>query len=479
MPDAEADRLHDRRQHGVVPLPSTRHGAQKLGTAYVRHYGYLLLKIGLFLYSGQQFTSLILPLGGQPMSDVSSRQKSFVFLSLLCFSLADVRDGLGPFLGVYLQGQGWMPDEIGYVMTAGGLAGLVCTTPLGALADHTRYKRGLIAASVILIVLACGMIFSLNGAVGATFSKVLSGVAAAAIMPALTGITLGMAGQQGLPARLGSNEAWSHAGNATTAILGGTVGYACGIPGVFVVMALMGGMALFCLWRIDPGHIDYAVARGLSADNVKHVSWKAENLCRLFTDKSLLVVGMTLFFFHLGNAALLPLLGQSAVARFEVNAAAYTAGTVVLAQATMILTALWGARIAQKKGYGPLFYMALLALPVRGCIAGLWNTPWNIIPVQLLDGVGAGLLGVATPGIVARLLQGGGHINMGLGFVLTIQGVGASFSNAYGGLFAHHASYSAAFLALAAAPCFGVVLFTWAARYLPGLRRALKNDASF
>ena len=87
---------------------------------------------------------------------------------------------------------------------------------------------------------------------------------------------------------------------------------------------------------------------------------------------------MTLFFFHLGNAALLPLLGQSAVARFDVNAASYTAGTVVLAQVTMILTALWGAHVAQRKGYGPLFYMALLALPLRGCIAGLWNTPWNI-----------------------------------------------------------------------------------------------------
>ena len=31
------------------------------------------------------------------------------------------------------------------------------------------------------------------------------------------------------------------------------------------------------------------------------------------------------------------------------------------------------------------------------------------LPVQLLDGVGAGLLGVATPGMVARLLEGGGH----------------------------------------------------------------------
>ena len=92
----------------------------------------------------------------------------------------------------------------------------------------------------------------------------------------------------------------------------------------------------------------------------------------------------------------------------------------------------------------------------------------------MLDGVGAGLLGVATPGIVARLLQGSGHINMGLGLVLTIQGVGASLSNTYGGLFAHHASYSAAFLALAAAPCLGLALFLAAIRAMPSLAGTLK-----
>jgi predicted MFS family arabinose efflux permease len=184
------------------------------------------------------------------VSDLLSKRKSFVFLSLLCFSLADMRDGLGPFLGVYLQGEGWRPDEIGFIMTAGGLAGLVCTTPLGALADYTRYKRSLLAFSILLIVIACGIIFFWSGALAATGSKVLSCAAAAAIMPSLTGITLGMTGQKDFPARLGRNEAWSHAGNAATALLGGIIGYHFGIPGVFVVMALMGAMALFCLWRI-------------------------------------------------------------------------------------------------------------------------------------------------------------------------------------------------------------------------------------
>lgn len=193
----------------------------------------------------------------------------------------------------------------------------------------------------------------------------------------------------------------------------------------------------------------------------------------LFRNRALFAVALTLFFFHLGNAALLPLLGQSAVARFSVNGAAYTAGTVILAQATMILVALRGARMAQSRGYGLLFVIALAALPLRGAIAGLWDSPWNIVPVQILDGVGAGLLGVATPGIIARLLQGSGHINMGLGLVLTIQGAGASLSSTYGGLFAHHISYSAAFLALAAAPCLGLMLFLVSVRLMPALAATL------
>lgn len=140
------------------------------------------------------------------MESADLKRRSLPFLSLLCFSLADVQDGLGPFLGVYLQGHGWTPDEIGFVMTAGGLAGLLCTTPLGALADHTRRKRALLAASVLLIVFGCGVVFLWSDAVTAVVSKVLQSVAAAAIMPALTGITLGMVGQGGLPARLGRNR---------------------------------------------------------------------------------------------------------------------------------------------------------------------------------------------------------------------------------------------------------------------------------
>lgn len=405
------------------------------------------------------------------MTDAQTKRRSFVFLSLLCFALADVADGLGPFFGVYLQQQGWAPDGIGFVMTAGGLAGLVGTAPLGAFTDHTRFKRALVAASVALMTASCGVVFLWSGAASATISKVLQGAAAVAIPPALNAITLGMTGQRGFARRLGVNEAWNHAGNAFSAAASGFVGYVYGIPGVFFVMACMGALALFSLLCIEPRCIDYDSARGSESGAARGGDYRA-----LFTDLPLLCVAGTLFFFHLGNAAMLPLLGQSAVARFDVDPAAYTAGTVILAQATMICTALWGARAAKRRGYGLLFILALTALPLRGCVAGLWENPWNIVPVQMLDGVGAGLLGVATPGLAARLLRGSGHVNLGLGFALTIQGVGAALSNTYGGLFAHHVSYSAAFLALGAAPCAGLLLFAAGTRLMPKLKRAVGTE---
>jgi len=147
---------------------------------------------------------------------------------------------------------------------------------------------------------------------------------------------------------------------------------------------------------------------------------------------------------------------------------------VVIAQGTMILVALWAARLARRRGYGILLWCALLALPLRGCIAGFWHSPWSIIPVQMLDGVGAGILGVVTPGLAARLLNGTGHVNLGLGVIMTLQGIGASCSASYGGLVVHLLGYGPAFLALAAAPCVALGILLAGVRRLPRLHHALQ-----
>src|ERR1700709_1598874 len=81
-------------------------------------------------------------------------QASISALNALNFFVADVRDGLGPFLGVFLQSKDWSPAEIGVVMSIGSVAGIVATTPGGALVDRVKAKRSLIVAATLVIVVA-------------------------------------------------------------------------------------------------------------------------------------------------------------------------------------------------------------------------------------------------------------------------------------------------------------------------------------
>ena len=71
-------------------------------------------------------------------------------LDALNFFLADVRDGLGPYLAIYLlTEQKWDEASIGIVMSIATSAGILAQTPAGALVDVIRAKRGLMMAAAL------------------------------------------------------------------------------------------------------------------------------------------------------------------------------------------------------------------------------------------------------------------------------------------------------------------------------------------
>lgn len=378
-------------------------------------------------------------------------------LNALNFFMADVRDGLGPFLGVYLQEKGWGPQDIGVVMTVGGLAGMIATTPLGAFVDATRAKRAvMIAASLAIIVASLTMLYvpSLSVTLGA---QIVQGVAGAVIAPAIAAITLGLVRQAGFAKQLGRNEAFNHGGNMFAALAGGGLGYVFGLQAVFWFMAAMAVGATAATLCIPADAIDHEAARGREAPDAEErdgSGWRV-----LLTSTPLVVTALVMLLFHLGNGAMLPLLGQAIVARGEGDPSAATALTVVVAQLTMIPMALLAARLAQRRGYWIVIVLALVALPLRGLIAASFQGYWVLVPVQILDGVGAGLLGVALPGLVAGILRGSGHFNVGLGAVMTIQGIGASLSPTLGGSVAQAFGYPAAFLTLGTTAILALVLW--------------------
>lgn len=380
---------------------------------------------------------------------------SLVPLNLLNFFMADVKDGLGPFLGVFLQGHGWTVDQIGLVMTIGGLVAMLLTTPMGILVDVIKAKRAIIIFAALAMVVACGFNYFLPTFSTTMVAQILAAIAGASIPPAIAGITLGLVGPTRFDYQLGQNESYNHGGNAFSAMMAGVFSYYYGLAAVFALMGLWAILSIFCVLFIKPQQIDYDQARGLN--NKQHPPMAVSVL---FTNKGLIVLAITVVFFHLANAAMLPLLSQAMVFRGTAgNPGAYTALTVIVAQITMIPMALLAAKFAVTKGYGLVFSLALCALPIRGILAGLIQHPYVLIPVQILDGVGAGLMGVAVPGLVARILRGSGRFNTGLALILTVQGIGAALSHSLAGMIAKYINYEGAFLALSLVAVIGLLIW--------------------
>jgi MFS family permease len=367
-------------------------------------------------------------------------------LEALNFFMADMQAGIGPFVGVFLLAHGWQSGLIGTILTIGGVAGTLMTTPVGAMVDATRRKRAYVIVPGIFTVLASAIILLSQDFWVVASSQIATAIAGAAIVPAVTGITLGMVRQAGFNRQNGRNQALNHAGNMVGAALSGYLGWQFGFVAVLILAAVFGAISIACVMMIPKDAINDDAARGLY-EGGEHAG-KVSGFKVLIGCKPLLVLAAALACFHLGNAAMLPLYGLAVVAKHQAEPASFVATTIVIAQGVMIFTSLLAMRLAEKKGYWLVMLISFLSLPVRGAIAAGLITSWGVFPVQTLDGIGAGLQSVAVPGLVVRTLHGTGRVNIGQGALMTIQGIGAALSPAIGGWIAQELGYPLAFLCL-------------------------------
>lgn len=360
--------------------------------------------------------------------------------------MADMQAGVGPFLGVLLAGRGWSTGAIGLVTSLGNVAGLLATAPAGAFIDVTTRKRAAVIAAGVFTVVASALILVSNRFWVVASAQAASAIAGAVIGPAVIAITLGVVRQSGFTAQNGRNQAYNHAGNMCGAALSGLVGWQFGFGAVFGLAAVFAAVTITAVLFIPARRIDHGAARGATVDENAH---QTAGFRVVLESPPLLALAAAIVLFHLGNAAMLPLYGLAVVAT-RADPFLTVAATVVVAQAVMIVASLAALRIAQTRGNWLVILIAFTALPVRGLLAAGVITTWGVIPVQILDGVGAGLLSVAVPGMVARLLDGTGHINVGQGALMAAQGIGAALSPLLGGFMAEEWGFRATFALLGA-----------------------------
>ena len=383
-------------------------------------------------------------------------------LDALNFFLADVRDGLGPYLAIYLlTEQKWDQARIGVVMSVAALAGIVAQTPAGALIDSSRAKRGLMVAAAAAVTSACLALPLLHRFELVAATQALAACAGAIFAPAVAAITLGIVGPRAFAKRIGRNEAFNHAGNASAAAIAGATAYFCGPIVVFWLLAAMAVASVLATLSIPADAIDDHVARGLddTAEQNPGHSAKPSGVQVLLTCRPLLIFAGATILFHFSNAAMLPLVGQKLALVNRDLSTTLMSVCIIAAQLVMVPTAIMVGRKADQWGRKPIFATALAVLALRGALYPLSDNPYWLVSVQLLDGVGAGIFGALFPLVVADLTRGTGHFNVSQGAIATAAGLGGALSAATAGFIVVEAGYSAAFLFLAAVAATGLGLF--------------------
>jgi MFS family permease len=363
--------------------------------------------------------------------------------------LAGALSGFGPYVAAFLAEQNWTQQSIGFVLTAGGFAGLLSQLPGGALLDAIRSKRtavalgaGMVAAGALIIAVRPNFPLVLA-------ALVLQGITGGFLGLAIVAISLGLVGNAALAERLGRNQRFASMGGVVAAGLMGLIAYFLSFRAIFFVAAALVLPLFVALNHIRPDDIHFGRAscvpdhQGLSKP-------QRIRLQSLWKNRGFLIFAGCVFLFQMANASMLPLAGEAFAYSKGALSSLIVSALIMVPQLIVAIIAPWAGRRANTWGRRPLLVVGFAALPIRALIFAGTTDPTILIVAQLLDGVSATMLGVLTALIVADLTAGTGRFNLAQGFIGTMSGVGASLSTTLSGLLAGNLGRAAGFLGIAA-----------------------------
>jgi MFS family permease len=381
--------------------------------------------------------------------DPSPSATSLRGLDAVNLLLAGALSGFGPYVAVFLAEQNWTQQNIGFVLTAAGFAGLLTQLPAGGLLDAIRSKRTVVALGATMVA-AGALIIAIWPSFPLVFAAlVLQGITGGFLGLAIAAISLGLVGHAALGERLGRNQRFASTGGVIATGLMGLIGYFLSYRAIFLAAAALVLPLLFALGRIQPSDIHFGRACGVPDHHGSGTPPRARHR-NLWTNHSLLTFAACVFLFQMANASMLPLAGEALVYSKASFSSLIVSALIIVPQVIVALMAPWAGRRAKTWGRRPLLLVGFAALPIRALLFAWTADPMILIAAQILDGISGTMLGVLTALIIADLTAGTGRFNLAQGFVGTVSGVGASLSTTLSSLVAGSLGRAAGFLGIAA-----------------------------
>jgi MFS family permease len=388
-------------------------------------------------------------------------RKSLFALDWFNFCLGDLGAGIGLYLSVYLLSQyHWDHASIGIALTALPAAVVITQIPIGILVDEIYRKRLVAVISLLTLAMCCLLIIVCHDLISVIAIQATAGIALAAVNSTTIGITMGLVDKEDFSVRVGRNGAFNNLGNVVISLCAAALGYFVSQVAIFLLLLAVALAGIFFVLNINRSEIDHDRARESSSDR----QMKPIQISQLLQNKAIIILSLTLGLWQLANSALCPTAAQYIAETNNKLAGLSMAACILTGQLVMIPMAIITGKFAHKWGRKPLLETAFIVLPIRALLYTLTSNPLAIVAIQLLDGVGAGIIIVLTSIMAADLAEGTGRYNVTRSISVFTQGIGVSLSNLLTGwLIANH-GYNFTFTTLAIIAVLAFLLCHFAVR---------------
>jgi MFS family permease len=181
------------------------------------------------------------------------------------------------------------------------------------------------------------------------------------------------------------------------------------------------------------------------------------SLADLLKHRHVLPLLVSAVLFHIANAPVMPLVAQKV--KIVGGSNVQVAAVVLVAQSVMIPVAILAGFLGPRWGHKRVLAIAFIVLPVRILLYAFSNQAGELVALQALDGIGAGIFDVTSIAICGKSSQRQGHFAGLMGVLGAAIGVGAVAGPLLSGIAVQYCGFAVAFGVLSVIAAVAAVIF--------------------
>jgi MFS family permease len=352
-----------------------------------------------------------------------------------------------PYLPLYLGERGLSDGQIGLVSTLAALSALA-QFPIGLWSDRLKWRKPFLVVALGVLALATVLLPNVRqplllGIVVVLFAE--NGICRA-LVESLSGAEAASLARPGhVGAALGALRFWRPVGIVAVALLGSVMAEHAGVASILVPVAIIQGLAFAASWLI---HDENNLARQTPRIPAAKTTKPATGLRAIFRDSALATFVGAMVLFHLCNAPGGVYLGLYMTRELDAPARLLSYAFVI-SMVTWMLVARPVGWLADRWGRRPLMIICWGTMSLRLALVALARSPWEVVAVQLLDGLSGGLFAILAAAWVTDRLGDARRVSEAQVIVGTSLVFGSAVGPALSGLIVEVTGYRGLFVLLA------------------------------